>query len=96
MEQEAEVMKCSQEECGGEVNLSIGVSLQTGCSGCCALYSTAFPCIKCRRLHWPPDPGSDGNGKGRPVFNRQGNPAFFQDGCVIIKSRETGEEIMRW
>ncbi|MDP3052221.1 MAG: hypothetical protein Q8N42_01805 [bacterium] len=80
-------MDCLQEGCGGKINMGIRISLQTGCGGCGTMRSPAHPCDKCGRLHWE---------DGMLTFNRGGNTTFLEEGHVVIRKAETGEEVMRW
>ncbi len=71
-------MSCKEEECGGTIDQSVSVALQTGCAATAA----AFPCNRCGRLHW---------GNGNLVFNRQGEAAFLVDGVVELKEAQPTE-----
>jgi hypothetical protein len=59
--------KCSMVGCGGEIDMGAQTFLQTGCQS----VSPAYPCNKCRRLHWD---------NGIACFNRPGNPVYLKDG----------------
>lgn len=70
-------MKCKQEGCTGEIDMSNSVSLMTGCSGgCCARSTPAFPCRKCGRLHWR---------DGSLTYNRAGQKAFLRNNEVVLE-----------
>ncbi len=64
-------MECK--ECGGDVDLNIAVTLQTGCSS----FGCAYPCLNCGRLHWPT--------RGIMVENRGGEKVYLIEGKVILK-----------
>jgi len=66
-------MKCSGQNCGGDVNIEAAIELITGC----ASKAVAYPCVVCGRLHWH---------HGKPAKNRRGHTAFAEDGKVVIKN----------
>ncbi len=67
-------MKCVEEKCEGEVDVSSANSfdVMTGCRS----FTPAFPCDKCGRLHWA---GGDG------VNNRGGDKAFCIGGRLVLR-----------
>lgn len=67
-------MKCIK--CGQPIDTSKTVQLQTNCVSS----SGANPCSACGRLHWP---------HGGGVFNRSDQPAYFENGKVVMKEKET-------
>ncbi|KKT24477.1 MAG: hypothetical protein UW11_C0046G0002 [Parcubacteria group bacterium GW2011_GWA2_43_9b] len=76
-------MKC--QDCGGEVNAEIKISLMTGCGGWPS--KDAYPCKACNRLHWE---------DGGATSNRGGNPSFLEEGRLVIKDKKTGETLFRF
>jgi len=63
---EAKPKKCRQKECIGTVDFDKPITLQIGCSS----FQSAYPCNKCKRLHW-----YDGK-YVRGVRKRNGEKAF--------------------
>lgn len=73
--------KCSINGCGGDLDTEEPRLLMISCSGC-GSYSRAYPCKKCKRMHWAEN--------GEPVCNKAGEEAFLnKDGEVFFKKTQT-------
>lgn len=76
-----EKMTCKENNCDGIIDRNTPIRLHIGC----VAYDFAYPCSQCGRLHW-----SDGD----PVVNRSGQPAFWEDGGVVLKGRENSDIVV--
>ncbi len=75
-------MKCKNEEkCTGLIDISKEVPMRTGCQS----FDTAYPCEKCKRLHWK---------EGVPVNNRSGQRSFLdvENNQVSLRDKSGVEE----
>jgi len=63
-------MKC--EDCNGEVNEEIPITLKTGCSGA----TLAYPCSDCERLHYS---------YGSSVLSQGGKKVYYKNGEIFLK-----------
>ena len=71
-------MHCTMEDCDGYVDETTKITLRTGCVG----FSTAHPCNKCGRVHWP---------DGSAVFNRPGDLVYLKDEQIVHVSPPSDE-----
>lgn len=76
-------MTCTEEGCGGTIDVETQVDLRVGCS----TFNTANPCGKCGRLHWPRS--------GEAVSNREGKRTFLENNQVVLKEPRDCEKARR-
>ncbi len=75
-------MKCKNEEkCAGSIDTSKKVVMRIGCHS----FDIAYPCEKCKRLHWR---------EGVPVSNRSGQRSFLdvENNQVSLRDENGVEE----